>query len=377
MGLATEGSRAFQHLARQAERFFGFPFVVPTTQGRAAERIWTKFHVNPGSVVAGNVLFPSTRGHIEGNGATLIDVVGDAAHRLDSEEPFKGNIDLERLAAVVREHAGRLSCVYIELALNACGGHPVSLQNLKAVRAFALQHKIPLFLDACRILENSYLIQQRDAACKNRSLLEIVEETCDQADGCTVSAMKDFPVSSGGLILTRDPAAYRKALMQTFVDGAQPSATAMELLARGLEECVASEACIRYRVEQVGYLWHRLEQRIPLLRPPAGHAVFLDLNKFLPDLGAAHCRAEALAAFLYEHAGIRVTKGPPSAPSQRARGIDLLRLAVPARKYVAGHLDDVAEAILYAYAHRGEIRGLRRIEDPARALHDPAHFAPL
>lgn len=378
MGLAVEGSTAFLRLSEQARRIFGFPFVAPTTQGRAAERVWIKIHVKPGNVVAGNMLFPSTRTHIEMSGATLIDVVGDAAHALDSEEGFKGNLDLSRLEAVIREHgAEKLACIYVELALNACGGHPVSLENLKAARALASRHKIPLFLDACRILENSCFIQQREAACKGRPLAEIVAETCAQADGCTVSAMKNFLVASGGLILTRDQGAYRKALMQTFLDGAQPSGAAMELFACGLEEVFGTEAYARHRTEQVAYLWRRLDGSVPLVRPAGGHAVFLDLSRFLPTLPPEHCPAEALAAFLYELAGVRVTKGPPSAPSQRARGVDLLRLAVPARKYLNGHMDDVAAAILYAYAHRAEIRGLRRIDDPQRAKHDPAHFIPV
>jgi tyrosine phenol-lyase len=308
----------------------------------------------------------------------LIDVVGGAAHVLDSEQPFKGNVDLPRLEAVIREHgAEKLSCIYVELALNACGGHPVSLENLKAVRTLSRQHNVPLFLDACRILENSYLIQQREAAYKDRSLAEIIRETCDQVDGCTLSAMKDFLVSSGGLILTRDHSVYRRALMQTFLDGAQPSGTTMEGLALALNEIFAAKTHVAHRVGQVADLWSRLERHVPVVRPAGGHAVFLDLSKFLPNFAREHCPAEALAAYLYELSGVRITKGPPLAPSQRALGIELLRLAVPARKYVQGHLEDVARAVLYAYANRSEIRGLRRIDDPARAKYDPAHFTPV
>jgi tyrosine phenol-lyase len=378
MGLAAEGSRAFTRLAGQVKRVFGFPFVVPTTQGRAAERIWTKIHVKAGTLVAGNMLFPSTRSHIEMNGATVIDVVGAAAHDLTTAEPFKGNVDIARLEGVIREHgAVKIACIYVELALNACGGQPVSLGNLKAIRALSAAHKIPLFLDACRILENSYFIKEREPGYQQRTILEIVQETCAQADGCTMSALKDLLVSSGGLILTRDEAVYQKALMQTFLDGAQLSGVAMELLATALEDVFAAESYIRHRVGQVAYLWQRLEDSVPLVHPAGGHAVFLDLKKFLPDLPPEKFPAEALAAFLYQLAGIRVTKGPPSAPGQRALDIELLRLAVPARKYLSGHLDDVAEAILLAHAHRNEIRGLQRIDDPARAKYDPPHFTSL
>jgi tyrosine phenol-lyase len=378
MGLAAEGSRAFKRLAREVKRIFGFPFLVPTTQGRTAERIWTKINVRGGSVVAGNMLFPSTRTHIETNGAKLIDVVCDEAHDLALPEPFKGNVDLNKLQAVIAGHgAENVSCVYVELALNACGGHPVSLANLQEVRAVTAAHKIPLFLDACRILENSFLIKEREAGQQQRTILEIVRETCALADGVTMSALKDLLVSSGGFILTRDEALYRKATMQCFLDGTQLSAGAMELLAAALEDIFAAESYMGQRVGQVDYLWRRLNGGVPVVHPAGGHAVFIDLNGFLPGFAPEHSPTEALAAFIYQASGVRTTKGPPMAPSQAGKGIQLLRLAVPARKYLPGHLDDVVEAVLYAYANRKEIRGLKRIEDPTRFKYDPAHFTQL
>lgn len=378
MGLAAEGSRSFARLATECERLFGFPFVVPTPQGRAAERIWAKIHVKQGSFVAGNMLFPSTRSHIEMTGATLVDVSVDAAHALSSPEPFKGNVEVDKLAAVIHEHgAAHISCVYVELAVNACGGQPVSLANLKTVRELVAAHKIPLFLDASRILENSYFIKERDTAYRQHSILDIVRETCALADGCTMSALKDLRVSSGGMILTRDQAAYRKAAMQSFLDGVQLNGTFMAALAAALGEIFASDAYIKHRVEQVEYLWRRLSGAVPLVHPPGGHAVFIDIKAFLPHLTPEDFPAEALAAFLYQASGIRVTKGPPLAPSQRAQGIDLLRLAVPACKYLRGHLDDVAEAVLYVYTHRDQIKGLKRLEDASRSKYDPAHFARL
>ncbi len=378
MGLAPEGSRSFARLAAEVKRVFGFPFVVPTTQGRAAERIWTKINVRPGSVVAGNMLFPSTRSHIERNGAKLVDVVCDAAHNLASDASFKGNIDLDRLKAVIAEHgAEKISCVYVELALNACGGHPVSLANLKEVRAIAAAHKIPLYLDACRILENSFLINKREAGFQQCTILEIVRETCGLADACTMSALKDWLVSCGGFILMRDEAAYRTASMQNFLDGGQLTGSAMDLLAAALADIFAAQSYVTHRVGQVEHLWRRLHDAVPLVHPAAGHAVFIDLDRFLPHLAREQFPAEALAAFIYQISGVRVTKGSPLAPSQAAKGIHLLRLAVPARKYLRGHLDDVAEAVLYAYANRKEIKGLKKLEDPKRSKYDPAQFIEL
>jgi tyrosine phenol-lyase len=378
MGLAQEGSRAYALLAEQMRGVFGFPHFVPTTQGRSAERIWTKINIKPNTVVAGNMLFPSTRIHIEMSGARVSDVIGDAAHDLVSSEPFKGNLDIEKLEATIRDHgADKISCIYVELSVNACGGHPVSLANLKDVKAIATAHKIPLFLDACRILENSYLIKERETGYQDRTIRKIVAETCALADGCTMSALKDFLVSSGGFILTRHKASYQKALMQSFLDGAQLSGDAMKQLATVLREIVVTDSYVKSRVEQVHYLWRRLKDSVPVVSPAGGHAVYIDVKAFLPQLAPENFPAEALAEFLYRLSGIRITKGPPAAPSQAAHGVELLRLAVPARKYLNGHLDDVAETLLYAYQKRNEIKGLRRIEDSSRTKYEPSHFAPL
>jgi tyrosine phenol-lyase len=253
----------------------------------------------------------------------------------------------------------------------------VSLANLRAVNALAEKHKKPVFLDGCRILENSFCIQEREPEQHSRSLREIVEATCALADGCTLSALKDFLVSGGGMILTRDRASYQKAMMQSFLDGVQPSGGAMELMAAAMEDIFASDSHVTSRVQQVKYLWDKLHNDLPVVCPPAGHAVFIDLKQFLAHVPSDQFRAEALAAFVYLHSGIRVTKGPPLAPSQLARGTELLRLAVPARKYVHGHMDDIANALRYAFVHRDEIKGLKKIDDPARSKYEPAHFITL
>ncbi len=375
MGLAAEGSQAFTALSEQLQKLFGFPYVVPVTQGRAAERIWTKMHVKPNTLVAGNMLFPSTRVHIEFGGGKIVDVISEAAHDLASGDFFKGNLDLGKLAATVREHGReKISCIYVELGVNSCGGHPVSLGNLREVKAFATANQIPLFLDACRILENSYFVKQREPGYQNHSLEKIVQETCSMADGMTMSALKDFLVPVGGIIATRDKGSYQKAYMQSFLDGVQPPATAMEMVSAALNEIFSADAYITSRVEQVNYLWRRLNGGVPLVHPPAGHAVYIDLKNFLPHVPADHHRAEALAAFVYMISGIRVSKGPPPAASQVERKIELLRLAIPARKYLQGHMDDVAEAFLYAFAHRDEINGLKRLDVPGRLKYDPSFF---
>ena len=378
MGLASEGSAAYARLAAEILQYFGFDHFVPTSQGRSAERIWVKINVKPGTIVAGNMLFPSTRTHIEMSGAQIVDVICDAAHDYLADEPFKGNVDIAKLENLIREKgAGQISCIYIELGVNSCGGHPVSLANLKGVRAIASAHKIPLFLDACRILENSILIKEREAEYRQKTLAEIVRETCDLADGGTLSALKDFLVDAGGFVLARDRASHQKATMQSFLDGVQLSAGNMESIAVALAEIFASEAHAKQRVEQVKYLWGKLAETLPVLRPAGGHAVFIDLKKFFAESTPQPFLAEALAAYVYLKSGIRLTKGPPLAPSQAARGAQLFRLAVPARKYLNGHMDDVANALRDAYKHRHEIKGLKKVDDPSRSKYDPAHFVNL
>ncbi|HEY3305540.1 MAG TPA: tryptophanase [Candidatus Binatia bacterium] len=363
--------------ARRFREIFGFPFVLPCMQGRAAERIWAKLNVREGTVVPGNMLFPSTRYHIESNRAKVIDVISDKAYDLTSDDPFKADLDLLKLESVVEEHGPeKVSCIYVELAVNSCGGHPVSLTNLREVRAFAQARQIPVFLDACRILENSYFIQQREPGWQQRSIREIVGETCSLADGLTMSALKDFLVPLGGFIATRDEKSYQKASFQQLLDGGQPPAGALAGLALSLEEIFSSATYAQSRVEQVDRLWRKLAGKVPVLRPAAGHGVFIDAKRFLPALPPERHPAEALAAFVYAVSGVRATKGPPLTKNQIERGIELLRLAVPARKYLAGHMNDVAEAVLYAYAHREEIRGLKRVEKPGRSKYDPPLFAP-
>jgi tyrosine phenol-lyase len=375
--IQTEAPTGVPALARRFQKIFGFPFVLPCTQGRAAERIWTKLNVREGTIVPGNMLFPSTRYHIESNGAKVLDVISDKAYDLFSDEPFKGNLDLAKLESAVKEHgAEKVSCIYVELAVNSCGGHPVSLENLKEVRSLAQAKGIPVFLDACRILENSVLIQQREPGRQKLSIGEIVRETCALADGLTMSALKDFLVPIGGFIATRDEKSYQKAAFQQLLDGGQPPAGALASLDRSLEEIFSSPTYAQSRVAQVNDLWRKLSGVAPVLRPAAGHGVFIDARSFLPMLPLEKHPAEALAVFIYAISGVRATKGPPLTKNQIERGVELLRLAVPARRYLDGHMDDVAQAVLYAHAHREEIRGLDWVEQPGRSKYDPPLFAP-
>src|SRR5581483_5211606 len=309
---------------------FGFPFIVPCVQGRAAERVWMKLNVRPDTIVPGNMLFPSTRYHIDANGGKVFDVISDQADDLYSDVPFKGDLDVKKLASVIAEHgAENISCIYVEVCVNSAGGHPVSIANLRSVCALADKHKIPVFLDACRILENSYLIQQREPGYSVKSIAEITREACALADGLTMSALKDFLVPLGGFIATRDPKSYGRASFQQLLDGGQPPPNALASLALALGEVFASSDYIASRVKQVEHLWRRLADKVPVLRPSAGHGVFVDARKFLPDMPPEQHPAEALAAFIFTISGVRATKGPPLTRRQIEKGVDLLRFAVP------------------------------------------------
>jgi len=377
MEMAPEGSKAFVSLSENLQTIFGFPYVVPVAQGRAAERIWLKMHVKEGSVVPGNMLFPSTRFHIESNGGKVFDVIGEDAHDLSSERLFKGNIDISKLEAILKEQREKVACVYVELCVNSCGGHPVSLENLKAVKSIANAHKVAVFLDACRILENSYLIKQRESGYQNRSIQQIVYETCACADGLTMSALKDLLVPAGGFIAMRDEGSYQKAGVQNFLGGSQPPSGIMEMMSTALRETFLNDSYVRSRVEQINYLWRRLKDGVPLVAPSGCHGVFINVKSFLPHVPAENFPGEALAAFIYHISGIRVTKGPPLAASQTARGVEFLRLAVPARRYLQGHMDDVAEAVQYAYSRRNEIKGLKKLDKPGRSRFEPSLFTVL
>lgn len=293
--MAPEANAAFVSLSQRFQEIFGFPHVVPCTQGRAAERIWAKIHVKEGSVVPGNTLFPSTRFHIESSGGKVIDVISDKAYDLFADDPFKGNVDLEKLEGVFKEHGHeRVACIYVELCVNACGGHPVSLENLRKVKALSESYKVPLFLDASRVLENSYLVKLREAGCQERSMREIILETCSLADGCTLSALKDFLVREGGFIGARDGGAYQRAYFQSFLDGAQPSNSALEALGSSLEEIFRSDRHVAVRVEQVHYLWRKLAQGgVPVLHPPGGHGVFIDVKDFSQTFPPSKIRQKA------------------------------------------------------------------------------------
>lgn len=374
---AYAGSRNFFHLEERVRQYYGFPHLIPTHQGRGAEHILSKLLIKPGDHVPGNMYFTTTRLHQELAGATFHDVIIDAAHDAASEHPFKGDVDLERLDAVVRS-VGAESVPYISVAatVNLAGGQPISLANLRALREYTRRRDLMIILDATRAVENAWFIQQREPGNRDKTLAQILREMCECADGATMSGKKDSLVNIGGWLGLRDESLADKARNLVVVyEGLHTygglAGRDMEAMAIGIEESV-QEDYMRARIGQVHYLGDKLiKARIPVVRPIGGHAVFLDAAAILDHLPRDAYPAQALAAALYAESGIRaMERGTVSAGRDPATGrnrypnLELVRLTIPRRVYTQAHMDVVAESVMALYEKRARIPGLDMVYEP-------------
>ncbi|MCP5116907.1 MAG: tryptophanase, partial [bacterium] len=298
---AYAGSRNFFHLEEAVQRYYGYRHMVPTHQGRGAENIISQVLIKDGDVIPGNMYFTTTRLHQELAGGHFLDVIVPEAHNPASEYPFKGNVDLDKLETVIREHGEkRIPYISVAATVNMAGGQPISLANLKSVRELANRHGIRVILDATRVAENAYFIQQREAGYENASIAEIVKETCSLTDGCTMSAKKDALVNIGGFLAVNDQEVFEEARNLVVVyEGLHTyggmAGRDMEAVARGLEESLHDDH-IRARVGQILYLGDLLiHWGVPVVRPIGGHGVFLDARAILPHIPQEHYPAQALA----------------------------------------------------------------------------------
>jgi tryptophanase len=387
---AYAGSRSFYRFKQSIEDVLGFPHVIPTHQGRGAEHVLFSAMVQPGQHVVGNVHFDTTRAHIEHRGAVAHDLAVDAIFIPQDTSPFKGNLDVERADAFIRDAGpGRVALILVTVTCNSGGGQPVSLENLRAVRALADRWGIPFFLDACRVAENAYLIQQREPGQAGRSVASIVRETCGLADGCTFSAKKDGLANIGGFIGFRDAELYGRAapyavLFEGFPTYGGLAGRDLDAIAVGLRE-VTDEQYLAWRVGQVARLAAGLRALgVPIIEPAGGHAVFLDALRFLPHVPQSAFPGQALACALYVEGGVRgveiggVMAGrDPQTGKERPPRMELVRLAVPRRVYSNAHMDVVVETVRRALARREEIGGMRFTYEPPVLRHFMAHFAPV
>ena len=384
------GSRNFYHLEAAVREIYGYKYVVPTHQGRAAEHILSQITIKPGDVLPGNMYFTTTRLHQELAGGSFVDVIIDEAHDPASEHPFKGNVDLRKLQAVIDEHgAGKIPYVCIATAVNMAGGQPLSLANLKAVRELCNRYGIRVIHDATRVAENAYFIKDREPGYADKTIAEIVREICDQTDGCTMSAKKDALVNIGGFLALNDEALFDAARNMVVVyEGLHTyggmAGRDMEAVAIGLHESVDYEH-IKARVGQVLYLGRKVQEfGVPIVVPIGSHGVFLDAKAFLPHLDQDVYPAQALAAEIYLDSGVRamergnVSAGrDPQTGRNRRPNLELVRLTIPRRVYTQAHMDVVAESVAEVYDQRTAIKGLKMVYEPAQLRFFQARFEPL
>ncbi|HZT29646.1 MAG TPA: tyrosine phenol-lyase [Bryobacteraceae bacterium] len=386
---AYAGSRNFYHLEAAIQKHYGYRYVIPTHQGRGAEHILSRALIHPGDVIPGNMYFTTTRLHQELAGGRFVDVIIPEAHDPESPHPFKGNVDLERLEEVIREHgASRIPYLSIATSVNMAGGQPISLGNLRAVRDLADRHGIRIMHDATRVAENAYFIQQREPGQEGRPIAEIVREICSLTDGCTMSAKKDALVNIGGFLAVNDREIYEEARNLVVVyEGLHTyggmSGRDMEAVARGIEESLHDDH-IRARVGQVLYLGYKIRAAgVPIVEPIGGHGVFLDAKRFLPHVPREQYPAQALAAAIYLDSGVRsMERGTVSAGRNPQTGeenrpkLELVRLTIPRRVYTQAHMDVVAESVEAVFGERDNIRGLKMVYEPRYLRFFQARFEP-
>ena len=382
------GSRSFYRFEEVVQRITGYAHVIPTHQGRAAEHLLFSLHCKAGELVPSNNHFDTTRANLEQLGVDAVDLVCAEGNDPRAEHPFKGNVDVGRLDAFLVEHRGRVPFVMTTITNNTGGGQPVSLANLRAVSAVCREHGVPFLLDACRFAENAWFIKVREDGQRERPVRDIAREIFELADGCLVSAKKDGLVNIGGFIALRGGAwvadlRSRLILTEGFPTYGGLAARDLEAIAVGLDE-VLDESYLSYREAQIRYLADGCAKvGVPTMRPPGGHAVYVDARSLLPHIPPEQFPAQALAVELYRAEGIRSCEIGSVMFGKRPDGtfapapMELVRLAIPRRVYTQAHFDYVLEGIGEIAERRAELRGLRIVEEPPFLRHFTARFAPL
>ena len=387
---AYAGSRNFYHLEAAVQRYYGYRYILPTHQGRGAEHLVSQTLIKSGDHIPGNMYFTTTRLHQELAGATFHDVIIDEAHDPQGQHPFKGNVDLAKLHALIDE-VGADRIPYISLAgtVNMAGGQPVSMANVRELRAVCDATGIRLMLDATRMVENALFIQEREEGYADKSIAQILLEFCSFTDGAWMSAKKDNLVNIGGWLAVNDQAVFEELRNLVVVyEGLHTygglAGRDMEALAIGIEESVQDDH-VRSRVGQVRYLGELLQEwDIPIVEPVGGHAIFLDARRFYPQLPQDLFPAQTLASELYLDSGIRsMERGIASAGRNAETGdhnrpkLELTRLTIPRRVYTQAHMDVVAESVKACFDARDQARGLRMVYEPKYLRFFQARFEPI
>jgi tyrosine phenol-lyase len=382
------GSRSFYRFRDVVQALTGFTHIIPTHQGRAAERILFHTILAPGHIVPNNNHFDTTRANIEVEGAEALDLVIPEGRIPATPHPFKGSIDIAALERLLESHRDRVPLVMVTVTNNSGGGQPVSLENLRAVRALCNRYQKPFFLDACRFAENAYFIKLREPGQAHRTPREIAQEMFSLADGCTMSAKKDGLANIGGFLAMNDDAWAERArnlliLTEGFPTYGGLAGYDLEAIARGLEE-VVEEPYLRYRIRSTAYLGEKLTAGgVPIIQPPGGHAIYIDARALLPHIPPLEYPGIALVNALYVEAGIRAVEigtvmfGRHPDGTESPAAMDLVRLAIPRRVYTQSHIDYVAEAVLHVASLGGSLRGYRITASAAVLRHFTAQFEPV
>jgi tryptophanase len=385
------GCRNFVNLEETVTSITGFRYFLPTHQGRAAESILFACTVEPGNRVPSNMHFDTTQANVIARGGEPVDLIANEGLDPTRHAPFKGDIDLEKLEAFIEEIGPEnIPLGMLTVTNNSGGGQPVSMANIRATGEILHRYDLAFFLDACRYAENAYFIKLRDAGYANTSVLEIAREMFSYADGCTMSAKKDALVNIGGFLAMNDESLFERARQELIIREGFPTygglaGRDLEAIARGLWEGL-DEDYLSYRIGHTKYLADRLlEEDIPILEPPGGHAVYLDARRFLPHIPQRELPGQALVCALYLQGGIRGVEigSVMFAREDSETGemiypeLELVRLAIPRRVYTQAHLDYVVDTCKHLYENRKEISGLRYTYAPELLRHFTARFEPL
>lgn len=386
---AYAGSRNYYHLEAAVREFYGYKYLIPTHQGRGAENILSKILIKPGDVIPGNMYFTTTRLHQELAGGTFADVIIDEAHDPLNEHPFKGNVNLSKLENLVKKHgAGKIPYVSIATNVNMAGGQPISMQNLRDLRAYTQKHGIRIIHDMTRVAENAYFIQQREEGFQKKSIREIVKEICSYTDGATMSAKKDALVNIGGFMATNEWEVFEEARNLVVVfEGLHTygglAGRDMEAMAIGIAESL-DDNHQHARVGQVEYLGQQMESfGIPIVKPIGGHGIFVDAKAFLPHLSQDEFPAQTLAAEIYIDSGVRTMERGIVSAGRDAQGrnyypkLELVRFTIPRRVYTQAHMDVIAESAAAVFEKRKKIKGLKMVYEPRYLRFFQARFEKL
>jgi tyrosine phenol-lyase len=383
------GSRNFYHLEEVVKDVYGYKYLIPTHQGRGAENILSKILIKKGDIIPGNMYFTTTRLHQELAGGKFEDIIIDEAHNPENEFPFKGNVDLDKLEKLIKKYgAKKIPYISIATSVNMAGGQPISIKNLKELRALTKKHNIRIIHDMTRVAENAYFIQQKEKGYKDKSIKEIVKEINSYTDGATMSAKKDALVNIGGFLAVNDWDVFEEARNMVVVyEGLHTygglAGRDMEAMAIGIGESVNDDH-IRARVGQVIYLGEKMmEYDIPIVKPIGGHGIFLDAKKFLPHIPQDQFPAQSLAAEIYLDSGVRTMERGIVSAGRKANGenyypkLELVRFTIPRRVYTQAHMDVIAESAGRVFERRNKINGMKMIYEPKYLRFFQARFEKL